>query len=254
MDRRRIEALVREVLARHLDAAEGSASLAASSAGAPSTMDASVDFVAERDIMAARGQGSLNLTSDAIVTPLARETAERYGVELVRSSPSEQASVEHASADSEAAAPCAVEERGVIALGADHGGVALKDALRGFLEAEGWRPLDFGTHGTDAVDYPDFAHKVAGAVARGEARFGILVDGVGVGSCMAANRHQGVRAALGAGILEVTNAREHNDANVLCLGGRTMGDLLARAMTTVFLTTPHAGGRHGRRVQKIEPA
>ena len=93
-----------------------------------------------------------------------------------------------------------------------------------------------------------------GAVARGEATFGIVVDGVGVGSCMAANRHAGVRAALGAGILEVTNAREHNDANVLCLGGRTMGDLQARAMVTVFLMTEHAGGRHARRVRKIETA
>ena len=86
---------------------------------------------------------------------------------------------------------------------------------------------------------------------RGEAWRGIVIDGVGIGSCMAANRHAHVRAALATGILEATNAREHNDANVLCLGGRVLGDLLARAITCVFLTTEFAGGRHARRVAKI---
>lgn len=215
-----------------------------------------LEFVGERDVLAVRDRKRLAITEGAIVTPLARDTADRYAVELVvvaRAAPTAAAEAPAEGARAEESA-CAPIERGVVALGADHGGVAMKDALREFLESEGWRPLDFGTHGPESVDYPDYAHKVAGAVARGEARFGIVVDGVGVGSCMAANRHRGVRAALGAGILEVTNAREHNDANVLCLGGRTMGDLQARAMTSVFLTTPHAGGRHARRVRKIEPA
>lgn len=224
MDRDCLESLVREVLRQNLDTAEGD--------GAPAA------FVSEREVMQARGAGVLPVSPRAIVTPLARETADRYGIQLVEREPT-----------TEPDAPT----RSVVALGADHGGVELKDALKAFLETEGWPVLDLGTHGKEAVDYPDFAHKVAGAVARREAAFGIIVDGVGVGSCMAANRHSGVRAALGAGILEVTNAREHNDANVLCLGGRTMGDLQARAMVNVFLNTEHAGGRHARRVQKIEP-
>ena len=112
--------------------------------------------------------------------------------------------------------------------------------------------IDFGTHSKDAVDYPDLAHQVAGSVGRGEAWRGIIIDGVGVGSAMAANRHPGVRAAALSGIIEVINAREHNDANVLCLGGRMIGDLLARALTVTFLNTSFGGGRHARRVQKIE--
>jgi len=222
VDRGRLENLVREVLRKNLDApvSEGPACV----------------FVSEREVMDAREAGVLSVAPGAIVTPLARDTAARYGVTFVEGQQPEPRS----------------PRKPVVALGADHGGVALKDGLKAFLEGEGWPALDLGTQGEEPVDYPDFAHKVAGAVARGEATFGIVVDGVGVGSCMAANRHPGIRAALGAGILEVTNAREHNDANVLCLGGRTMGDLQARAMVTVFLTTEHAGGRHARRVRKIE--
>lgn len=222
MDRGRLESLVREVLRKNLDDTGNDGAACA--------------FVSEREVMEAREAGVLLVTPRAIVTPLARDAADRYGIRFVE----------------EQQAEACTPRKPVVALGADHGGVELKDDLKAFLEKEGWPALDLGTHGKEAVDYPDFAHKVAGAVARGEATFGIVVDGVGVGSCMAANRHPGIRAALGAGILEVTNAREHNDANVLCLGGGTMGDLQARAMVTVFLTTKHAGGRHARRVRKIE--
>ncbi|MEE2713867.1 MAG: RpiB/LacA/LacB family sugar-phosphate isomerase [Planctomycetota bacterium] len=224
MDRGRIESLVRAVLRKNL--------------GAPGDGGPALAFVSEREVMDARAAGTLIVAPGAIVTPLARDAAASYGVTFVEPGNGESDS----------------PRKPVVALGADHGGVVLKDGLKAYLEREGWPALDLGTHGEEPVDYPDFAHKVAGAVARGEATFGIVVDGVGVGSCMAANRHAGVRAALGAGILEVTNAREHNDANVLCLGGRTMGDLQARAMVTVFLMTEHAGGRHARRVRKIETA
>ncbi len=227
MNRDQLESFVRKVVNENLGVDSASA---AGDEGAPRS------FAAEEDVLDAREAGVLVVCPDAIVTPLARETAERLGVELLERE------------EAEAGSP----DGPVVALGADHGGVALKDALRGFLEGEGWNVLDLGTHGTDPVDYPDFAHKVAEAVAHGAARFGVIVDGVGVGSCMAANKHRGVRAALGAGILEVTNAREHNDANVLCLGGRTIGDMQAKAVLRVFLTTEHAGGRHARRVEKIE--
>ena len=223
MRREQLESLVRQVLHDNLDT--------------PGAEPGPCPFVSEREVLEARESGVLKITADAIVTPLGRDTADRIGVALV------MPSTEHGETPS---------SQPVVALGADHGGVALKDILKADLEAAGWPTLDLGTHGTEPVDYPDFAHKVASAVANGEARFGIVVDGVGVGSCMAANKHDGVRAALGAGILEVTNAREHNDANVLCLGGRTMGDMQAQAMARVFLTTEHAGGRHARRVRKIE--
>jgi ribose 5-phosphate isomerase B len=206
----------------------------------------------------------------AIITPLARETAERHGIAFVESVPKSPKSVvptpQHQVVEpmpaptpltrpsSEAPGTCAEScAHGVVALGADHGGFALKEILQVFLAREaGCRVLDLGTFGAEAVDYPDFAHKVAGAVARGEACRGIIIDGVGVGSCMVANKHAGVRAVATHGILEVVNAREHNDANVLCLGGKMIGDLLARALVSVFLTTKFAGGRHARRVEKID--
>lgn len=141
-----------------------------------------------------------------------------------------------------------------IAVGADHGGFPLKEHLKGWLEKNGYQVVDCGTHDGSRCDYPVLAAAVAEKVSTGECAAGVMVDGAGIGSSMMANKYPGVRASLCYDVSTARNAREHNDANVLCLGGRTMGDLQARAMTSVFLTTPHAGGRHARRVRKIEPA
>jgi ribose 5-phosphate isomerase B len=139
-----------------------------------------------------------------------------------------------------------------VAVGADHGGFPLKETLRRFLEEElGYEVIDFGTHSTEPVDYPDLALAVARAVARGEAGSGLLVDGAGIGSTMAANKVRGVRAALCHDERTARNGREHNDANVLVLGAGSVGRGLARAIVRIFLTTPFAGGRHERRVRKI---
>ncbi len=139
-----------------------------------------------------------------------------------------------------------------VAIGADHGGFALKEAIRRYLEEElGYSVVDFGTHSEEPVDYPDLALAVARAVARGEAGRGVLVDGAGIGSTMAANKVRGVRAALCHDERTARNGREHNDANVLVLGAGSVGRGLARAIVRIFLTTPFAGGRHERRVKKI---
>jgi glycine hydroxymethyltransferase len=137
-----------------------------------------------------------------------------------------------------------------IAVGADHGGVELKKALVEHLEGAGYRVTDFGSHGTDSVDYPDFAHPVACAVSEGTHRFGILCCCSGVGVSITANRHRHVRAANVRTIDETRIVREHNDANVLCLGGNTVDDTQAVQMVDVFLETEFAGGRHERRVTK----
>ena len=139
-----------------------------------------------------------------------------------------------------------------IALGADHGGVAMKDALAARLRELGHDVTDLGTSGTQPVDYPDFASAVARRVADGKADFGIMVDGAGIGSCMAANKVPGVRAAMCYDVTTATNAREHNDARVLTLGGGLIGVRLALAIAETFLATPFAGGRHAARVAKIE--
>ena len=149
------------------------------------------------------------------------------------------------------AEPQAAPGRGQVALGADHGGYNLKEALKRHLEEQGYSIIDCGTHSTDAVDYPDFARAVAVLVGQGKAWRGIMVDGAGIGSSMAANKVAGVRASLCYDHATAHNAREHNDANVLTLGAGLIGESLAKQITDIWLTTEFGGERHARRVQKI---
>lgn len=139
----------------------------------------------------------------------------------------------------------------VVALGADHGGFALKEMLNDFVASLGYGVTDCGTHSTEAVDYPDFAYAVARLVSEGQAWRGILVDGAGIGSCMAANKVPGVRAALCYDHATAVNSREHNDANVLTLGAGLVGPNLAQQIVETWLKTDFGGGRHERRVAKI---
>jgi ribose 5-phosphate isomerase B len=141
---------------------------------------------------------------------------------------------------------------GRVALGADHGGYPLKELLKAKLAGSGFEPVDVGTHSTEAVDYPDFAVAVARKVASGECRFGIMIDGAGIGSCMAANKIPGVRAALCYDLSTASNAREHNDANVLTLGAGLVGPSLAEQIALRFLVTECTEERHLRRVAKID--
>ncbi len=138
-----------------------------------------------------------------------------------------------------------------VALGADHAGVALKDAIRNLLDSRGIAVTDAGTNGTESVDYPDYATIVARAVAAGDADRGILVCGTGIGMAIAANKVDGVRAAPVQDVETARLAREHNDANILALGARVVAKDAALAIVDTFLDTPFAGGRHQRRVEKI---
>jgi ribose 5-phosphate isomerase B len=139
----------------------------------------------------------------------------------------------------------------LVALGADHAGFELKEGLKRMLDARGVRWHDFGTSSLAAVDYPDFASPVAEAVATGRADRGILVCGSGVGMAIAANKVSGIRAAAIADAETATLAREHNDINVLTLGGRRTSPPDAENIVAAFLDTAFAAGRHARRVQKI---
>ncbi len=139
-----------------------------------------------------------------------------------------------------------------VAIGADHGGYALKEVLkRAVVDDLGWDVHDCGTYSTDAVDYPDYAAAVAREVASGRCARGIVIDAAGIGSTMAANKVPGVRCALCHDDATAVNAREHNDANVMAIGARVVNRGLATRLARLFLTTPFAGGRHERRVQKI---
>jgi deoxyribose-phosphate aldolase len=140
----------------------------------------------------------------------------------------------------------------IIAVGADHGGRALKARLASHLGQQGHEVLDFGTSSDEAVDYPDFARAVAAAVAGGQAALGIMVDGAGIGSAMVANKIPGVRAALAYDLSSARNSREHNDANLLTLGAGLIGPNLATQIVDVFLSTQCQEDRHRRRVAKID--
>jgi ribose 5-phosphate isomerase B len=138
-----------------------------------------------------------------------------------------------------------------IAVGADHAGVGLKDALVAWLQARGEIVTDLGTHGDASVDYPDFAKAVGHAVATGAADRGLLVCGSGIGMAMAANKVPGIRAAVAIERESAVLSRSHNDANVLALGARLTPESTARDLVSLFLDTPYDGGRHQRRVDKI---
>ncbi len=188
-----------------------------------------------RDLESVATGGEISIRPDTLVTPLAREEAERRQITI------------------RVAQPAAGEKASdrVVALGADHGGFELKEQIKDWLMQWGYTVRDFGTESTKSVDYPDFAEAVAGAVARGEAWRGIMVDTMGIGSAMAANKVPGVRAALCYDTATARSSREHNDANLLTLGARMIPAGLAWEILTVWLETPFAGGRHERRVEKI---
>lgn len=189
------------------------------------------DLVTAEDVQSVPPGGEISAAPGAVITPWAREVAAARGVRIVQGA--------------------TVPGAGVVAIGADHGGFPLKEALKPALTRLGWRFHDFGTFSADPVDYPDLALAVARAVRGGQARFGVLVDGAGIGSAMAANKVPGVRAALCVDESAARNAREHNDANVLTLGAK--GTDVARMMAIVetFLTATHTEERHARRVAKI---
>jgi ribose 5-phosphate isomerase B len=136
-----------------------------------------------------------------------------------------------------------------VAIACDHGGFALKEALKVALPDVNW--LDLGTDSAESVDYPDFANKLAGAIEDGKAARGILICGSGVGISIAANRHAHIRCALVHDVTGARLCRQHNDANVLALGGRMIGEAVAKECVEAFLGTAFDGGRHQKRIDKL---
>lgn len=140
----------------------------------------------------------------------------------------------------------------MIAIGSDHGGYLLKEEIKKYLDSKEIACTDFGTYSEESCDYPDFAAKVCGAVLDGSHERGLLFCGTGVGISIAANKFKGIRAACCSDIFSAKYTRLHNDANILCLGGRVVGGGLACELVDAFLSTPFEGGeRHSRRIQKI---
>jgi len=246
-----VRGIVRRVLLRTLGMSEANASSTPSSPSMPKR-----PLITERDVEAIPTGGKLRFPAKAIVTPRAREMAMERKVSLfpepgpsALQQSSEQAMLRTGPVNTLSAASTPGNK--VIALGADHGGFAMKETLKAYLQELGYTIKDCGTFSSESADYPDFAYAVAKLVSEGQAWRGIMIDGAGIGSCMVANKVPGVRASLCYDLSTAVNAREHNDANVLTLGGRLIGEDLARQIVKTWLETEFAGGRHERRVNKI---
>lgn len=255
--RDRVRALVREVLEKAGPADEeaaGGAGAAAPAGGEPARArvvnvaaqapapepefardESSKMVITEDDVRGLPEGARLRVAEGARLTPLAADLVRERRIELVRRVPRRGPRAER-----------------IVAVGADHGGYALKEELKSLLAELGHRVRDFGTHSTEAVDYPDFAHAVARAVSEGSADLGIVVDGAGVGSAMTANKVPGVRAAACYDAKVARNSREHNDANVLTLGSGTIDSKQMREIVGVWLAAEISEERHRRRVAKIE--
>jgi ribose 5-phosphate isomerase B len=193
-------------------------------------------LITEEDIRSAPAGSTLRINEKALVTPLASDLARARHITLERTQVSTGEN--------------RVPRR--IAIGADHGGFEMKEELKKVLDALGCQYQDFGTNSTSAVDYPDFAQAVGLAVSRKTCDLGIMIDGAGIGSCMVANKIPGVRAAMCYDEASARNSREHNGANVLTLGGKTISDEKMREVVKVWLSTDLTEERHRRRVAKID--
>lgn len=245
--RDRVRALVRDVLSKTMPAeaeAEGVRSTTAKPAGAstplnsspPVTRDESAKLVITEDDVRGLEHGAvLRIAEAARLTPLAADIVKERGIELVRRVPRRGS-----------------QQSKTVAVGADHGGYPMKEELKTFLAELGHRVHDFGTNSESAVDYPDFAHAVARAVADGTVDVGIVIDGAGVGSAMTANKVPGVRAAACYSVEVARNSREHNGANVLTLGSKTITSEQMREIVRAWLGTELTEDRHRKRVGKID--
>lgn len=202
----------------------------------PITRDESSKRVITEDDVRGLEPGSvLRIGEGARLTPLAADIVSERQIEIVRRVPHSGSKTSRS-----------------VAVGADHGGFKMKEELKGWLTEMGHRVQDFGTNSEDAVDYPDIAHAVARAVADGTAEVGIIIDGAGVGSAMTANKVPGVRAAACYSVDVARNSREHNDANVLTLGSKTVSSPEMREIVNAWLGTEISEDRHRKRVAKID--
>jgi ribose 5-phosphate isomerase B len=248
----RVRQMVRRIVHRTLG-------IAGSSTRAPTR-----PLVTEQEINVLPFGGQYEIPAGALVTPLARQVAMDRKVTLIEAQTPTPDSVLEASiaaptlntdrSSAAKAGPAAAANpaaKGNVALAADHGGFELKQVLKAFLGEEGFAVVDCGTDGSGSVDYPDFAFAAAQLVGQGRAWRAIVIDGVGIGSCMTANKVPGVRAAMCYDQATAVNSREHNDANVLTLGAGMIGQNLAKQIVKIWLETDFGGGRHERRVDKI---
>ncbi len=211
-------------------------------AGAPSATVPPSRLVTQSDVESVPAGTCLEARPGSLVTPLARQAAIERGVRITGATGEPERRLEP---------PTPAPSSRAVAVAADHGGYEMKEMLKAHLNERGYVVLDCGTSSAESVDYPDYALAAARLVAQNRAWRGIVVDGAGIGSCIAANKVPTVRAAMCYDEATAVNSREHNDANVLALGAGMIGAAVARRIVDVWLETPSGGGRHARRVEKI---
>lgn len=203
-------------------------------------------LISEQTIIEAAGAGQKTITvgANAIITSAAKDRAVMLGIRIISKSESQ---TQNGSVDSQKPSG----EKEIIVIGSDHGGFQLKQVLISFIENLGYKVIDVGTYNEEPCDYPEFAYMVARMVSLGEASKGIMIDAVGVASAMVANKVPNIRAACCMTEFVAKSSREHNDANVLTLGGRIIGQEVAKSIAKVWLETWFGGGRHKGRVDKM---
>lgn len=241
--RDRIRALVRDVLDRSLPESEPPATRfvdvnppqAASTDSTATRDESSKSVITEDDVRGLEDGAVLRIAEGARLTPLAADLVSAKNIQLVRRVPRRGSKTSR-----------------MIAVGADHGGYQMKEDLKRFLEELGHQVHDFGTYSEDPVDYPDFAYAVARSVSEAQSDVGIIIDGAGVGSAMTANKVPRVRAAACYSVAVARNSREHNGANVLTLGSKTISTKEMREIVQAWLGTELTEDRHRKRVAKIE--
>ena len=205
-------------------------------------------LISEQTILEAakRGDTSIIIDKGMIVTDAAKDRAAQLGITIG----TKKASAQNESVPSSGASK-AQGLKETIAIGSDHGGFQMKAILKSMLEGSGHTVVDVGTYSEESCDYPDFAYAVARMVSLGEATKGIMIDSVGIASAIVANKITGIRAACCTDEFMARSSREHNNANVLTLGGKTLGIEVAKSIVSVWMETPFGGGRHQKRVDKI---
>ncbi|MBU1078834.1 MAG: ribose 5-phosphate isomerase B [Spirochaetes bacterium] len=194
----------------------------------------------EEILKAHKAERSIEVSSEAIITPHAYDLAKEKNVKII--------------INKQTALKSNKRQVGIIkkiAISSDHGGYDLKEKLKDHIFNMGFMYKDYGTHSKESVDYPDFAELTGRAVASGECDMGIVIDGAGIGSAITANKIKGILAAVCHDRFTAKIAREHDNANILALGAKTVSSIMAKEITRLFLTTAFAGGRHEKRVEKI---
>ncbi|MGD1044956.1 MAG: ribose 5-phosphate isomerase B [Bacteroidota bacterium] len=211
-------------------------------------------LITERDVVDAAQHGTnvLMIQSNSIITAAAKDEAQKRNIKF--SIQSQSANISPASYQktfSETSSQISHENTMTIAIGSDHGGFSMKEALKIYLTEQGNRIIDVGTDSEQPCDYPDFAYAVASLVSSNKADRGIMIDSVGVASAIVANKIPGMRAVPCYDEFVARSSREHNNANVLTLGSKVLGIEIVKSIVKLWLDTPFAGGRHLRRVNKI---